>query len=62
MDILLDLLLDLLLTLTGLRVLFYAVVVSTFALGLLSMSILVVGYTPYARRASGCPRHRRSIR
>ena len=36
--------LDFLVTATGLRVIFYGVVVTTFALGALCMTVLIVGY------------------
>ncbi len=39
-----DILLDFLVTITGLRVLLYGVVVTTIALGVLCMTALIVGY------------------
>jgi hypothetical protein len=41
--------LDFLVTITGLRVLLYGVVVTTIALGVLCMTALIVGYRPHPR-------------
>ena len=49
--------LDFLVTATGLRVILYAVVITTFALGALCMTVLIVGY-----RDRRPVKHRRSVR
>ena len=49
--------LDFLVTATGLRVILYGVVVTTFALGALCMTVLIVGY-----RDRRPVKHRRSVR
>ena len=51
-------LLDLLLTITGLRVVLYGLLVSTLALGVLSMTVLIAGTAPHARRVTSRPRPR----
>ncbi len=46
-----NVLIDLLMTITGLRVILYGIVVSTIALGVLCMTVLIVGWAPHPSKA-----------